>query len=270
MQLEHRPRYHRRLKQELEVMNSLKTILLLCVVNAAFGRYYHDNVRSPQRQYYEQRDKDKNPFESNIPLPSDFDDDVTDQLKHDDPHHYRPLPLPMKDAIRYVRKYGRHAESLRKFEDELRRLPRSHVMLDQLRNEKRSPFKCQTRPKDKACKRDVNGCGSGFTASLPLFYREEFTPCCNKHDVCYDCGVTRHWTREQCDNKFYDDMENTCSCLYPSWYQYPAYKTCKLWASTLYAVVDVFSASYFGTKVKDVCKSKCILPYGSPQISLLG
>ena len=37
------------------------------------------------------------------------------------------------------------------------------------------------------CERQVNGCGSGFTESVPLLFRDKFTPSCNKHDVCYDC-----------------------------------------------------------------------------------
>ena len=37
------------------------------------------------------------------------------------------------------------------------------------------------------CKIDVNGCGSGFTADVPLPYRDIMTPSCNNHDVCYDC-----------------------------------------------------------------------------------
>ena len=88
-----------------------------------------------------------------IPLPSDYDDDVINEPKHSDQNHYRPLPLPMKDAIRYVRKYGRHAESLRKYEDELRKLPKSRVMFDHFRNEKRSSSKCGTKPKDKGRKK---------------------------------------------------------------------------------------------------------------------
>jgi len=45
-----------------------------------------------------------------------------------------------------------------------------------------------------ACERDVNGCGSGFTESLPLMFRPQITPSCNKHDVCYDCVSILHFT----------------------------------------------------------------------------
>uniref|UniRef100_A0A7M5V2Y7 Uncharacterized protein n=1 Tax=Clytia hemisphaerica TaxID=252671 RepID=A0A7M5V2Y7_9CNID len=262
-------------------MNSLCTIILfVCVINAVFGRYYYDNDRAPWKQYNEKRDDRQPSFltrdsfrqdNEHFPRLQDSRFARFHDFRKEEPNPNRPLPIPLKDAIRYVRQYGPHADMLRAKEKKVMNYKFSDAVNHFRNKNKRSEEpKCQRRTGDPTCKRDVNGCGSGFTASLPLFYREEFTPCCNKHDVCYDCGVTRHWTREQCDNKFYEDMENTCSCLYPSWYQYPAYKTCKLWASTLYAVVDVFSASYFGTKVKDACKSKCILPYGSPQISLLG
>ena len=33
-----------------------------------------------------------------------------------DPHHYRPLPLPLRDAIRYVKRYGKHADMLQRLD----------------------------------------------------------------------------------------------------------------------------------------------------------
>lgn len=33
-----------------------------------------------------------------------------------DPHHYRPLPLPLRDAIRYVKLYGKHADMLQRLD----------------------------------------------------------------------------------------------------------------------------------------------------------
>ena len=31
----------------------------------------------------------------------------------------------------------------------------------------------------------VNGCSIPF--GLPFFYKSQFTPACNKHDICYSC-----------------------------------------------------------------------------------
>ena len=81
-------------------------------------------------------------------------------------------------------------------------------------------------------------------------------------------GVTRGWTRKQCDNAFYNDMYNACLCRYPSVWSWKFY-SCKGTALTLWKIVDVFSGSYFGKKVKDFCKKDCILPYGSPTQSLM-
>ena len=38
---------------------------------------------------------------------------------------------------------------------------------------------------DASCYMKMNGCSVPF--GLPFFYKREFTPACNKHDVCYYC-----------------------------------------------------------------------------------
>nr|XP_011438353.2 uncharacterized protein LOC105335906 [Crassostrea gigas] len=53
----------------------------------------------------------------------------------------------------------------------------------------------------------VNGC------SVPLLhfqYEPQFTPSCNKHDICYHCGHHFGITRSQCDHKFLNNMKATC------------------------------------------------------------
>ena len=77
-------------------------------------------------------------------------------------------------------------------------------------------------------------------------------------------GVTRSWTREQCDDAFYDDMYNACLCAYPGWGDYLLFKSCQGTAFSLWAAVDTFSASYFGKVKKTFCENDCVLPYGSP------
>ncbi|XP_062619075.1 conodipine-P3-like [Saccostrea cucullata] len=55
----------------------------------------------------------------------------------------------------------------------------------------------------------VNGC------SLPPLvhfnYEYQFTPSCNKHDICYHCGHHYGITRSDCDHKFLHNMLATCS-----------------------------------------------------------
>ncbi|KAL9975639.1 hypothetical protein ACROYT_G012822 [Oculina patagonica] len=40
-----------------------------------------------------------------------------------------------------------------------------------------------------------------------------FTPACNKHDVCYACGVRNGWGRYQCDTAFKRDMYKLCESV---------------------------------------------------------
>ncbi|XP_062605437.1 conodipine-P3-like [Saccostrea cucullata] len=54
----------------------------------------------------------------------------------------------------------------------------------------------------------VDGC------SVPLLhfdYEAQFTPSCNKHDVCYDCGHRFGFDRAACDKLFLNHMMATCT-----------------------------------------------------------
>ena len=61
-----------------------------------------------------------------------------------DPHYYRPLPLPLKDALRYVETYGPSADVLRNFKRQLRQ-----DSLGRGRMQKRSELQCKKNPTDK-------------------------------------------------------------------------------------------------------------------------
>jgi len=254
-------------------MNSVFSVVLLVLfINAAFSRWTDD----AEEDYYRRRsfrDSMRNKFMDTrrIPLPSDYDEVSDSQVfdsEHDDPHKYRPITLPLRDAIRYVRKYGPQAQKLQRLDDDFknRRFSDARKMFLQV---KREEMHCTPRKEDKECERHVNGCGSGFSADIPFIFRSLFTPCCNKHDVCYDCGKTDQWTKDQCDNSFYNDMENQCLCNYPEWSQTLVYQACKLWAKTLWEVVHVFGGQYFIKDEQKFCKNECIIPFGSPNMTLL-
>ncbi|XP_063405622.1 conodipine-P2-like [Mytilus trossulus] len=56
-----------------------------------------------------------------------------------------------------------------------------------------------------------NGC------SIPLFkkfpYKEDFTPSCQRHDICYNCAVKFSKSRKYCDSLFLDDMKKVCNSI---------------------------------------------------------
>ena len=153
--------------------NPLTTIiLLLFTINAVFGRYYYGNEPTPRRQYYDQRydnyyldnrrpsfpmrDSSRQQYQRS---PSFRDSRFTSfrdsrfprfrDFKRDEPNINRPLPIPLKDAIRYVRQYGPHADMLRAKEEETRNYKFSDAV-DHFRNKnKRSETpKCQRRKGD--------------------------------------------------------------------------------------------------------------------------
>eukprot|EP00111_Clytia_hemisphaerica_P019640 TCONS_00057940-protein len=258
-------------------MNLVISIILLAFcINTTFSRWTNDEVVDDYYRERSLRDSMRRQFMDarKIPLPSDYDEvsdsaQIVNSQRDDDPHRYRPITLPLRDAIRYIRKYGPQAQTLQRLDDEVRNLrfsdPRKMFL-----QEKRGEKHCHARPDDKKpCKMEVNGCGSGFSEDIPMVFRDLFTPCCNKHDVCYDCGTTDKWTKDECDDTFYYDMANMCECRYPSMYQYALRKMCELWSKTLYEVVHVFGGQYFTKEKKEFCKAKCILPHGSPNMTLL-
>ncbi|XP_005092852.1 uncharacterized protein LOC101852004 [Aplysia californica] len=61
---------------------------------------------------------------------------------------------------------------------------------------------------------EVNGCSIPF--GLPFVYKQTFTPSCNRHDVCYQCGIAYDIPRSLCDTSFRDNMRGACEERYQS------------------------------------------------------
>lgn len=55
---------------------------------------------------------------------------------------------------------------------------------------------------------NINGCSTPLR--LPFPYKSLFTPACNRHDVCYRCGVSHGWKQEECDKGFKQRMYTLC------------------------------------------------------------
>ncbi|PVD21307.1 hypothetical protein C0Q70_19480 [Pomacea canaliculata] len=61
---------------------------------------------------------------------------------------------------------------------------------------------------DGQCSADANGCSIPF--NINVFFKEEFTPACNIHDVCYRCGARYSISRDRCDSVFLSQMQSVC------------------------------------------------------------
>ncbi|GFN98623.1 head domain of trimeric autotransporter adhesin [Plakobranchus ocellatus] len=67
----------------------------------------------------------------------------------------------------------------------------------------------------RPCKKyDVDGCSIPF--GLPFFYKTQFTLSCDRHDICYHCGVAYGIPRARCDNAFHNNTLSTCRSNYLS------------------------------------------------------
>ncbi|XP_070179753.1 conodipine-P1-like [Littorina saxatilis] len=68
----------------------------------------------------------------------------------------------------------------------------------------------------------VNGyCDQRFTngcSNYGMLRRFEgiFTPSCDSHDVCYDCGAKFRYTRRGCDRTFHNNLLRACRSNFAS------------------------------------------------------
>jgi len=69
-------------------------------------------------------------------------------------------------------------------------------------------------PTDICDRYDVDGCSVPF--HLPYFDKKTFTPSCNRHDICYHCGVSYSHNKTVCDNLFFTNMMGACDNSYMS------------------------------------------------------
>lgn len=133
--------------------------------------------------------------------------------------------------------------------------------------------------------RNTNGCSTPMGINAP--YKREFTPACDKHDICYGCGHHYNWSRADCDKALLSDMLGAChsrvrrrrrrrrsvaDALLDIWYFFQglnkAERRCELAAETYFTIVRTFGASHFEKKDHAYCTSTCADEHGSPFKSL--
>ncbi|EDO30640.1 predicted protein [Nematostella vectensis] len=116
-------------------------------------------------------------------------------------------------------------------------------------------------------------------------FQKQFTPSCNKHDICYGCGHHYNWTRDLCDDAFLSDMKNTCkerrhhvrhrrfvSALLEVWYFFQGLskeeRRCNLVAEMYYKAVRTFGKPNFEVRENQYCNNTCADKHGSPYMDL--
>ncbi len=87
-----------------------------------------------------------------------------------------------------------------------------------------------------------NGCGSQAAIEANIipdkFINNKLTPCCNVHDICYG---TVGRTQKACDEAFDSCTEAKCYAEYKG----PNRLTCRAYAKSMYAIVDLVGKSAF-------------------------
>eukprot|EP00794_Sanderia_malayensis_P019004 gene19004-20916_t len=129
----------------------------------------------------------------------------------------------------------------------------------------------------------VNGCSIPY--DMPFAYKNDFTPACHKHDVCYYCGNKYGWTRSKCDIAFYKDMIAICQAKYGGKKRFltdfvnglhvvhevakiPFISNkrdqCAQAAKVYYLAVDYFGQSSYNRNSPSWCNDSCALAKGNP------
>lgn len=125
--------------------------------------------------------------------------------------------------------------------------------------------------------RNTNGCSTPMGMNAP--FKREFTPACDKHDICYGCGHHYNWTREECDKSLLNDMLRACNgrirkrrgitdVVLDIWYFFQGLskekRRCKIAADMYYKIVRAFGGSHFEIRDHSYCKNTCADKHGSP------
>nr|QNH72507.1 toxin candidate TRINITY_DN36719_c0_g1_i1 [Pachycerianthus maua] len=145
---------------------------------------------------------------------------------------------------------------------------------------------CWAMPR-KLCEvdRQTNGCSVPFGMEAP--FKRQFIPACDKHDICYGCGHHYNWTREQCDQGFFEDMKSICKerslpMSYPGqrsrrffleaalklWHFFHIIskeeKRCNMMAKMYFKGVRFFGKSHYEIRDNDYCRGICADHHGNP------
>lgn len=105
--------------------------------------------------------------------------------------------------------------------------------------------------------RYINGCT--IPLDMKFFYKDDFSPACDIHDVCYFCGVQYGWSRKSCDEDFLRNMELIC--------QRNSDKddgVCSAFAKLYYVVVRIFSEEHYHIESLSWCQNTCVKKHGVP------
>ncbi|KAK3780504.1 hypothetical protein RRG08_012460 [Elysia crispata] len=66
-------------------------------------------------------------------------------------------------------------------------------------------------PSDPCDREDANGCTTLPYTHFP--FQKDFTPSCNRHDMCYGCAAKFGLTRKDCDDALLRNVVQTCRAL---------------------------------------------------------
>lgn len=133
-----------------------------------------------------------------------------------------------------------------------------------------------------SCSADKFADGCSVPSVIPAPFKKEFTPACNRHDICYGCGYHYNWSRAQCDEAFYKNMKLICEHLRTRRsvldYFLNLWNTinkigstksqCLTSAKIYYEGVHLFADSHFDRKEHDYCLSTCADKHGNPKFNV--
>ncbi|VDI81735.1 Hypothetical predicted protein [Mytilus galloprovincialis] len=96
-----------------------------------------------------------------------------------------------------------------------------------------------------------NGCSIPF--GIELKFKINFTPACQRHDICYTCASKFAKSREYCDSLFLKDMQKVCNMI-----EVAKREECNNYANTYHTGVQVGGERSFMKTAKCQCNQKWV------------
>ncbi|XP_046565315.1 conodipine-P3-like [Haliotis rubra] len=117
-----------------------------------------------------------------------------------------------------------------------------------------------TEVTSQSCASHSNGCSIPF--NLPYFFKNRFTPSCDKHDVCYACAGHYGRTQNDCDRMLYNEANRVCSSMRKrfilSTLTAAEKEFCKAISLSYYAAVHQFGSSHFSASSASWCSQSWV------------
>ncbi|XP_041377133.1 conodipine-P1-like [Gigantopelta aegis] len=103
--------------------------------------------------------------------------------------------------------------------------------------------------------------GCSIPLGMPFFYKSRFRHACDKHDICYHCGVSHGVSKHQCDVRLYHNAISVCHSAGKRFiFDMDAVtkQFCDSIAKAYYSAVNIFGSGSYHNSPDHYCHSSWV------------